>query len=120
MKKLIDITLLCHNCFHLCSRIAGRRGCSAASKSGADIHWRWSCRSRRQTTLKLPFRCLQQIATIPADMFAQAPDLPPCGSNTKASRTWVDLLRDEWQTFEWVLLTRKAFRFRGDMVCDRK
>lgn len=27
----------------------------------------------------------------PADMFAQAPDLPPCGSNTKAARTWVDV-----------------------------
>lgn len=27
----------------------------------------------------------------PADMFAPAPDLPPCGQNTKSSRTWVDL-----------------------------
>ena len=27
----------------------------------------------------------------PAEMFAAAPDLPPCGKNTKASRTWVDL-----------------------------
>jgi hypothetical protein len=27
----------------------------------------------------------------PADMFAAAPNLPPCGSNTKASRTWVDI-----------------------------
>jgi len=27
----------------------------------------------------------------PADLFAAAPDLPPCGSNTKASRTWVDI-----------------------------
>ena len=27
----------------------------------------------------------------PADMFAAAPDLPPCGTNTKASRTWVDV-----------------------------
>ena len=26
----------------------------------------------------------------PADMFAAAPNLPPCGKNTKASRTWVD------------------------------
>lgn len=26
----------------------------------------------------------------PAEMFAAAPDLPPCGKNTKASRTWVD------------------------------
>ncbi len=27
----------------------------------------------------------------PAEMFAPAPDLPPCGTNTKASRTWVDV-----------------------------
>ncbi|HYX28016.1 MAG TPA: hypothetical protein VE863_05575 [Pyrinomonadaceae bacterium] len=27
----------------------------------------------------------------PADLFAAAPNLPPCGANTKASRTWVDL-----------------------------
>jgi hypothetical protein len=26
----------------------------------------------------------------PAALFAAAPDLPPCGKNTKASRTWVD------------------------------
>lgn len=27
----------------------------------------------------------------PAEMFAAAPDLPACGSNTKSSRTWVDI-----------------------------
>jgi|SRR5437762_3701529 len=27
----------------------------------------------------------------PKEMFAAAPNLPPCGLNTKASRTWVDL-----------------------------
>ena len=27
----------------------------------------------------------------PDDMFAAAPALPPCGSNTKAARTWIDL-----------------------------
>ena len=26
-----------------------------------------------------------------AEMFAQSPNLAPCGSNTKASRTWVDI-----------------------------
>jgi len=29
----------------------------------------------------------------PADMFAAAPNLPPCGKNTKASRTWVDIFQ---------------------------
>ena len=27
----------------------------------------------------------------PSDMFAPSPKLPPCGNNTKASRTWVDI-----------------------------
>lgn len=27
----------------------------------------------------------------PAELFAAAPRLPPCGSNTKAARTWVDI-----------------------------
>jgi hypothetical protein len=27
----------------------------------------------------------------PAELFAAAPSLPPCGDNPKASRTWVDL-----------------------------
>lgn len=27
----------------------------------------------------------------PAEMFVAAPTLPPCGTNTKASRTWVDI-----------------------------
>jgi hypothetical protein len=30
-------------------------------------------------------------ASYPADMFAAAPALPPCGANAKASRTWVDI-----------------------------
>jgi hypothetical protein len=29
-------------------------------------------------------------ADYPADMFAAAPSLPPCGSNPNSSRTWVD------------------------------
>ena len=29
-------------------------------------------------------------ADYPAEMFAAAPALPPCGSNTNSSRTWVD------------------------------
>ena len=27
----------------------------------------------------------------PDDMFAKSPSLPPCGQNTQAARTWVDL-----------------------------
>ena len=27
----------------------------------------------------------------PADFFAASPNLPPCGNNTRAARTWVDI-----------------------------
>lgn len=27
----------------------------------------------------------------PSDLFAPAPALPPCGTNTKSSRTWIDI-----------------------------
>lgn len=30
-------------------------------------------------------------ASFPDELFAQAPDLPACGLNTSASRTWVDI-----------------------------
>lgn len=30
-------------------------------------------------------------ADYPNELFAAAPELPPCGANTKASRTWVDI-----------------------------
>jgi hypothetical protein len=33
----------------------------------------------------------------PADMFAPAPSLPPCGSNTNSSRTWVDIFTSRGQ-----------------------
>ena len=34
---------------------------------------------------------VENSAAYPDAMFAASPSLPPCGQNTKASRTWVDL-----------------------------
>ena len=34
---------------------------------------------------------VENSAEYPAEMFAAAPNLPPCGQNAKASRTWVDI-----------------------------
>jgi hypothetical protein len=34
---------------------------------------------------------VENFSAYPADMFAAAPSLPPCGQNTKSSRTWVDI-----------------------------
>jgi hypothetical protein len=33
---------------------------------------------------------VENFAAFPRELFAAAPGLPPCGTNTKASRTWVD------------------------------
>ncbi len=34
---------------------------------------------------------VDNLADYPNELFAPSPELPPCGSNTKASRTWVDI-----------------------------
>jgi hypothetical protein len=34
---------------------------------------------------------VENLADYPNELFAPAPDLPPCGTNTKSSRTWVDI-----------------------------
>ncbi|HEY4788023.1 MAG TPA: hypothetical protein VIH57_18340 [Bacteroidales bacterium] len=31
------------------------------------------------------------FSVYPNELFAEAPDLPPCGENTKSARTWVDI-----------------------------
>jgi hypothetical protein len=33
---------------------------------------------------------VQNFEAYPTELFAAAPALPPCGRNTKASRTWID------------------------------
>jgi hypothetical protein len=34
---------------------------------------------------------VENFNAYPNEMFAAAPDLPPCGNNTKSARTWVDI-----------------------------
>jgi hypothetical protein len=34
---------------------------------------------------------VDNLDAYPNELFAAAPELPPCGANTKASRTWVDI-----------------------------
>lgn len=34
---------------------------------------------------------VDNFSAYPNELFAPAPNLPPCGTNTKASRTWVDI-----------------------------
>jgi hypothetical protein len=34
---------------------------------------------------------VENFDVYPKELFAAAPELPPCGKNTKAARTWVDI-----------------------------
>lgn len=34
---------------------------------------------------------VENKSAFPAELFAPAPSLPPCGANTNSSRTWVDI-----------------------------
>ena len=49
----------------------------------------------------------------PAEMFAAAPALPPCGANTKASRTWVDLLDQRGKRLNGFCALGKSNDLRG-------
>lgn len=43
-------------------------------------------------------RCRYDVmnkSSYPLEMFAAAPGLPPCGSNTNASRTWVTFFKQD-------------------------
>ncbi|MFN2576706.1 MAG: hypothetical protein ABR607_03340 [Pyrinomonadaceae bacterium] len=45
----------------------------------------------------------------PAEMFAPAPDLPPCGKNTKSSRTWLDFYTEKGKRlYGFCALTKPA------------
>lgn len=45
----------------------------------------------------------------PADFFAASPQLPPCGKNTKAARTWVDFYDQSGKRLnEFCALTKPA------------
>jgi len=43
-----------------------------------------------QTQLRYYFD-VDNRSSYPAELFAASPSLPPCGANTKAARTWVDI-----------------------------
>lgn len=59
----------------------------------------------------------------PNEMFAAAPDLPPCGSNTKAARTWIDLYQQDGKRLNGFCaltnrddLNRIWFALEGDAI----
>jgi len=51
---------------------------------------------------------VSNYARYPDSLFAPAPELPPCGSNTNASRTWVDIYnaRTSRRIYGFCALTR--------------
>ena len=51
---------------------------------------------------------VENSAAYPDTMFAAAPTLPPCGQNTKASRTWVDLYSQDGKRLQGFCALGKA------------
>ena len=49
----------------------------------------------------------------PAELFAAAPALPPCGANTKASRTWVDIFDQSGKRLNGFCALGKPDNLRG-------
>ena len=49
----------------------------------------------------------------PDDMFAASPSLPPCGTNTKAARTWVDIYDQSGKRLNGFCALAKAADLHG-------
>jgi hypothetical protein len=49
----------------------------------------------------------------PDDMFAKSPSLPPCGSNTQAARTWVDLYNQAGKRLNGFCALQKSADLNG-------
>jgi len=51
---------------------------------------------------------VENSVAYPDTMFAAAPELPPCGKNTKASRTWVDVFAQDGKRLQGFCAFGKA------------
>ena len=51
---------------------------------------------------------VENYAAYPDKMFAAAPELPPCGHNTRASRTWVDVYAQDGKRLQGFCAFGKA------------
>ena len=51
---------------------------------------------------------VENFSVYPDAMFAASPELPPCGTNTKASRTWVDVYDQSGKRFNGFCAFGKA------------
>jgi hypothetical protein len=65
-----------------------------------------------KTTMRYYFD-VDNKSSYPADMFAEAPSLPPCGKNTKAARTWVDIYDQQGKRLNGFCALGKASDLRG-------
>ena len=62
---------------------------------------------------------VDNFAAYPDEMFAPAPELPPCGANTKSSRTWVDVFDQRGKRLNGFLRTRESCQSQWNLVCPR-
>ena len=56
---------------------------------------------------------VENSAAYPDTMFAPAPELPPCGQNTKSSRTWVDIYAQDGKRLNGFCALGKASSLNG-------
>ena len=56
---------------------------------------------------------VENAASYPDTMFAPAPELPPCGQNTKSSRTWVDIYGQDGKRLNGFCALGKASGLNG-------
>jgi len=56
---------------------------------------------------------VDNFAAYPDEMFAPAPTLPPCGANTRAARTWVDVFDQRGKRLNGFCALGKASNLNG-------
>ncbi len=56
---------------------------------------------------------VDNFAAYPDEMFAPAPTLPPCGANTRSSRTWVDIFDQRGKRLQGFCALGKASNLNG-------
>ena len=56
----------------------------------------------------------------PAELFAAAPNLPPCGTNTNSSRSWVDFFDQTGRRLYGFCALGNPSNLGSILVCDRR
>ena len=100
---------------HSCFRNSRLRLRSCAPEPDSLFNWSGVFHSGGKNWSRYRFDVLNKDV-YPDDMFAASPALPPCGSQHKAARTWVDFYDQSWKAIEGLLRVRQVCGSRYDLV----